>query len=167
MDVPGGTSRMNGETVTKDILKDLIAYKTSTSLNDSTDSVKKRIRKLSDKIKIDMGVKDKPNDLLTNAQVLKAFIRSLYLHAKTEEQHVLYTVCLFTYVGKLYKDLSVGSHELLADKVIYVLKSTEKGLFAMSLFQKMYDREKTKTTLKKVALLMVLTAGVLWFVKKR
>ena len=130
MDVPGGTSRVNGETVTKDILKDLIAYKTSTMLNDSTDSVKKRIRKLSDKIKIDMGVKNKPN-------------------------------------GKLCKDLSVGSHEMIADKVIYVLKSTEKGFFAMFLFQKMYDREKTKTTLKNVALMVVLTAGVSWFVKKR
>ena len=114
-----------------------------------------------------MGVEDKPNDLLTNVEALKAVIRSLYLHAETEEQHVLYTVCLFTYVSKLCKNLSVGSHELIADKVIYVLKSTEKGLFALSLFQKMYDREKTKTTLKKVTLLMVLTAGVLWFVKKR
>ena len=37
----------------------------------------------------------------------------------------------------------------------------------MSLFQKMYDREKTKTILKKVALLAALAAGVLWFVKKR
>ena len=167
MDVPGGTSRINGETVTKDILKDLIAYRTSTSMSACTDSVKKRVRKLSDKIKIDMGVKDKPNDLLTNVEALKAVIRSLYLHAETEEQHVLYTVCLFTYVSKLCKNLSVGSHELIADKVIYVLKSTEKGLFAMSLFQKMYDREKIKATLKKVTLLIILTAGVLWFAKKR
>ena len=65
------------------------------------------------------------------------------------------------------KNVQVESRDLIADKVIYVLKSTEKGLFALSLFQKMYDREKTKTTLKKVTLLMVLTAGVLWFVKKR
>ena len=167
MDVPEGTSRVNGETVTKDILKDLIAYRTSTSMSACTDSVKKRVRKLSDKIKIDMGVKDKPNDLLTNVEALKAVIRSLYLHAETEEQHLLYTVCLFTYVAEMCKNLSVGSHELIADKVIYVLKSTEKGFFALSLFQKMYDREKTKATLKEVALLMVLTAGVLWFVKKR
>ena len=130
-----------------------------------TDSMKKRIRKLSDKIKIDMGVKIKPEDLLTNAEALKAVIRSFYLHADTEERHVLYTVCLFTYVGKLCKNLSVGSQELIADKVVYVLKFTEKGLFAMSLFPKMYEREKTKATLKKVALLAVLTAGVLWFVK--
>ena len=107
MDVAGGTSRVNGETVTKDILKDLIAYRTWTSLNDCTDSVKKRVRKLSDKIKIDMGVKDKPEDLLTK-KPLKAVIRSLYLHAGTEEQHVLYTVCLFTYVGKLFKNVQVG-----------------------------------------------------------
>ena len=132
-----------------------------------TDSVKKRVRKLSDKIKIEMNVKYKPKDLLTNAEALKAVIYSLYLHAETEEQHVLYTVCLFTYVGKLCKNLSEESHGLITDKVIYVLKSTEKGLFAMSLFQKMYDWEKTKTTLKKVALLAFLTAGVLWFMKKR
>ena len=78
-----------------------------------------------------MNVKDqfKLEDLLTNVQVLEGVFHALYPHAETEEQHVLYTVCLFTYVGKLCKDLSVGSHELIADKVIYVLKSTEKGLF--------------------------------------
>ena len=155
--------------MTKDILTDLIAYRTSTSLSDCTDSVKKRMRKLSDRIKIEMDVKDPltPTDLLTNVEALEAVIRSLYLHAETEEQYVLYTVCLFTYVGKLCKNLSVETHELIADKVIYALKSTGKGLFAMYLFQKMYDREKTKTTLKKVALLAVLRAGVLWFAKKR
>ena len=75
MDVPEGTSRVNGKTVTKDILKYLIAYRTSTSMSACTDSVKKRVRKLSDKIKIDMGVEDKPNDLLTNVEALKAVIR--------------------------------------------------------------------------------------------
>ena len=131
MDVPEGTSRVNGETVTKDIKKDLIAYRTSTSMNACTDSVKKRVRKLSDKIKIDMQVKNKPNDLLTNLEALKAVIRSLYLHAENEEQHILYTVCLFTYVGKVCKNLSVGSHELIADKVIFVLKSTRKRTFRL------------------------------------
>ena len=169
MDVSGGTSPIDGENVTKDILKDLIVYRTSTSLSECTDSVKKRMRKLSDKIKIEMDVKDPltPTDLLTNVEAPKAGIRSLYLHAETEEQYVLYTVCLFTYVGKLCKNLSVETHELIADKLIYVLKSTVKGRIAMSLFPKMYEREKTKTTLKKVALLAVLTAGVLWFAKNR
>ena len=100
MDGPERTSPIDGESVTKDILKDLIAYRTSTPLNDCTDSVEQRIRKLSDKIKIDMGVKDKPEDLLTNMQALEGVIRSLYLHAETEEHHVLYSVCLFTYVAE-------------------------------------------------------------------
>ena len=97
MDVPGETSRVNGENVTKDILKELTTYRTSTSLSDCTDGVKNRIRKLSDKIKIEMNGKYKPEDLLNREEALKAVIRSLYLHAETEEQHVLYTICLFTY----------------------------------------------------------------------
>ena len=167
MDGPERTSLIDGESVTRDILNDLIAYRTSTPLNDCTGSLKKRIRKLSDKIKIDSGVKDKSEDLLANAQALKGVIHALYLHAETEEQHVLYAVCLFTYVAELCKNVQVGSHELIADKVIVVLKSTVKGRIAMSLFRRMNAREKTKTILKKVALLAIITAGVLWFVKKR
>ena len=169
MDAPGETSRVNGENVTKDILKDLIKYRASPKSHPPDFPLKVTMRKISEKIKIEMDVKDpfKPEDLLTNLQALEGVIFALYLHAETEEQQVLYTVCLFTYVAELCKNVQVESRDLIADKVIYVLKSTEKGLFALSLFQKMYDREKTKTTLKKVTLLMVLTAGVLWFVKKR
>ena len=169
MDAPGETSRVNGENVTKDILKDLIKYRASPKSHPPDFPLKVTMRKISEKIKIEMDVKDpfKPEDLLTNVQALEGVIHALYLHAETEEQHLLYTVCLFTYVAEMCKNVQVKSRDLIADKVIYVLKSTEKGLFALSLFQKMYDREKTKTTLKKVTLLMVLTAGVLWFVKKR
>ena len=113
MDVPAGTSQIDGENVTKYILKDLIAYRTSTSLSDWADNVKMRMRNLSDKIKIEMDVKDsfKPKDLLTNVKALEAVIHSLYLYAETKEQHVLYTVCLFTYVGKLCKNLALESHQ--------------------------------------------------------
>ena len=146
MDAPGETSRVNGENVTKDILKDLIKYRASPNSHLPDFPLKVRMRKISEKIKIEMDVKDpfKPEDLLTNLQALEGVIHALYLHAETEEQHVLYTVCLFTYVAELCKNVQVESHDLIADKVIYDLKSTEKGLFALSLFQKMYDREKTK-----------------------
>ena len=87
MDDPEGTSRIDGENVTKDILKDLTVYMISTSLSDCTDSVKKKMRKLSDKIKILMDVNDlfKPKDLLTNMKALEAVIRSFYQHIETKE----------------------------------------------------------------------------------
>ena len=49
------------------------------------------------------------------------------MHAETEEQHVLYTVCLFTYVAELCKNVQVESHRIVADNVIVVLKIYGKG----------------------------------------
>ena len=88
MDAPGETSRVNGENVTKDILKDLIKYRASPKSHPPDFPLKVTMRKISEKIKIEMDVKDpfKPEDLLTNVQALEGVIHALYLHAETEEQ---------------------------------------------------------------------------------
>ena len=106
-----------GENVTREILKDLIVYRTNV----------------------------------------------LYQCVETEEQYVLYTICLFTYIAELHGNVSKDSHRIITDNVTVVLKSTMQGQFAMYLFQKIYDRQKTKAILKRVAFCAV---GILWFVKR-
>ena len=62
--------------------------------------MKKRKGKLSDKIKIEIDVKDpfKPKDLSTNLDALEAVIRLLCLHAETKEQHVIILSSLSVYL---------------------------------------------------------------------
>ena len=164
----GSTSPIDGENETKDILKDLIMYRASSKCHPPSCTVKVKMRKMSDKIKIEMDVKDpfKPEDLLANVQALEGVIRALYLHAETQEQHVLYTVCLFTYIGELCKNVPVESHRIVVNNVIVVLKSTVKGRIAMSLFRQMNDRERTKTILKRAFIMGTLAIGTLWLLRR-
>ena len=141
MEEPG---RINGEKATKDILKDLIAYRASSAGHESNCKVKNRMREMSDKIKLEMDVKEplKLEYLLGNVQALEDLITVLYLHAKTEEQQVLFTVGLFTLIAESCKNVSKDSHRIVVDNAIVILKSTVKGRFTMSAFDQMYAREK-------------------------
>ena len=168
MEGSASTSPINGENETKDILKDLIKYRASSKGHPPDCTVKVTMRKISEKIKIEMDMNDpfKPEDLLANVQALEGVIHALYMHAETEEQHVLYTVCLFTYVAELCKNVQVESHRIVADNVIVVLKSTVKGRIAMSLFRRMNDREKTKTILKRAFIMGTAVIGTLWLLRR-
>ena len=168
MEGSASTSPINGENETKDILKDLIKYRASSKGHPPHCTVKVTMRKISEKIKIEMDMNDpfKPEDLLANVQALEGVIHALYMHAETEEQHILYTVCLFTYVAELCKNVQVESHRIVADNVIVVLKSTVKGRIAMSLFRRMNDREKTKTILKRAFIMGTAVIGTLWLLRR-
>ena len=100
-----------------------VAYRTSTSLRNFTYVVKERLRKLSHKITLEMDIK--LEDFLADDQALAAVIHELNLQSETAEYHALYTVCLFTYVGEWSKNVSIESHELIPERVIYIIKLIE------------------------------------------
>ena len=162
--------QLDGEAVIRDILKDLITYRISKSevQIQCKDNIKNFIRKTSDRIKLEMDL-DEPVRLefiLGNLQALEDLITVLFLKAETDEQYVIYTICLFTYIAELCKNVSKESHRLIADNVIVVLKSNTKGQLVLHLFQKMYEWEKTKSTLKKITLCAAVAVGIFWFMKK-
>ena len=162
--------QLDGEAVIRDILKDLITYRISKREDQikCKDNVKNFIRKTSDYAKAEIDIKEplKLEYLLGNTQAVEDLMNALYQNAKTKEQYVFYTICLFTYIAELCKNVSKESHSLIIDNVIVVLRSIRHGQFTMSLFQKMYEWEKTKVTLKRVALCAVATAGLLCLIKK-
>ena len=162
--------QLDGEAVTRDILKDLITYRISKReiQIQCKDNVKNFIRKTSDYAKAEIDIKEslKLEYLLGNLQALEYLMNALYQNAKTKEQYVFYTICLFTYIAELCKNASKESHRLIADNVIVVLKSNLQGQYVLHLFQKMYEWEKTKSTLKKITLCAAVTVGIFWFMKK-
>ena len=168
MEGPASTSPIDGENETKDILKDLTKYSASSKDHPPDCTVKVTMRKISEKINIEMDVKDpfKPEDLLASVQALEGVIQALYLYAETEEQHVLYTVCLFTYVAELCKNVQVELHRIVADSLIVVLKSTVKGRIAVSLFRQMNDRERIKTILKRAFMTGTVVISTLWLLRR-
>ena len=128
--------QLDGEAVTRDILKDLITYRISKReiQIQCKDNVKNFIRETSDYAKAEIDIKEplKLEYLLGNTQAVEDLMNALYQNAKTKEQYVFYTICLFTYIAELCKNVSKESHGLIIDNVIVVLKSIKHGQFTMS-----------------------------------
>ncbi len=157
------------EESTRDLLTDLIKYRTKQEIDSNPNHVKRMIRDLSNEIKDKMDI-DKPEEfkyLLGNTLALETIIQVLYQNASTKEHYIFSTITLFTYIAEMCKDVSEESHYLITENVIVVLKSSIQGQFAMLLIDKMYQHEKVKTILKRVTLCSICLGvlGLVWYLQ--
>ncbi len=153
-----------GEALTRELLKDLIHYRSRT--NDATESnpnpIQRMVREISDEMKeqLDIHEPDKLKYLLGNPLALETLFHYVYQEVVTDEQYVFATMAVFTYIAEMCKDVSEDCHSLILDNVIVVLKSSLKGQHVMLLIVRLYDRARMKTTVKKI-MLCTLCFGVL------
>lgn len=167
----GSSSQIIGEDITRELLKDIILYRTSKQLTDKCKTpLKQMLREISDFMKSDMeNIKEpmKLEYLLGNTLALENLILELYRHAESKEQHILYTVALFTYIAEMCKNVSEESQPLIVDNVIVTLKSTLKGKFSMYILHRINEWENVKKVLINLAFCtFIMFGGLIWFMKK-
>lgn len=153
-----------------DLLRDLVTYRTHTSIHKDTkpDHIKRFIREMSDRVmeNTDIDTLVTSENPLEDKTALHSLIQEVYKYSNNKQTYIFRTVCLFTYIAEMCVNLPEERHPVIVHNVTGVLMSLPQGWNAISVFQEMYEWERTKVVAMRVIICSLCIATVLvWMMR--
>jgi len=151
----------------EELLLDLICSEKN-GLVKSKDRLTNIVRDLSNRMKtmVDFEICQDSMNMLKDEGSMKAICREMFKNAKSDEQYVINTLVLMTYVADECSRMTEEEYMPLVRRLAYIIVSSNGGYRTVSILKAYRDWQICKNNILKFGTTCIVTLGIMWAIKK-